>query len=193
MKTSNEINTKEFLTHAVQISATIKEHAAALQLSSQNALSRYEEAIGDLQENQETGQSFLLPDWDPGLRSSKLSDNQKRYLIKKGPHQPTLAKFPQKDSIPVSQQRQFTANWYKEFPHLEYSIGKDAAYCFISSFFGKSRQDPAWTETGISTWNKMKSRGVKKTRTAFQFRKSQSCCKRVCEFLQPCLSCRCFT
>ena len=83
MKTSNEINPKEFLTHAVQISLTIQEHAAALQLSSQNALSRYEEAIGDLQENQETEQSFLLPDWDPGLRSSKLSDNQKRYLIKK--------------------------------------------------------------------------------------------------------------
>ena len=36
-----------------------------------------------MQENQETEQSFLLPDWDPGLRSSKLSDNQKRYLIKK--------------------------------------------------------------------------------------------------------------
>ena len=93
MKTSTEINSKEFLTHAVEISATMKEHAAVLQLSSQNALSRYEEAIGDMQE---TEQSFLLPDWDPGLRSSKMSDNQKRYLIKKGPHQPTLAKFPQK-------------------------------------------------------------------------------------------------
>ena len=93
VKTSNEINPKEFITHAVKISASIKEHAAALQLSSQNALSRYEEAIGDLQENQETEQSFLLPDWDPGLRSSKLSDNQKRYLIKKDPHQPTLANF----------------------------------------------------------------------------------------------------
>ena len=65
-----------------------------------------------MQENQETEQSFLLPDWDPGLRSSKLSDNQKRYLTKKGPHQPTLATFSQKDSIPVSKQRQFTTSWY---------------------------------------------------------------------------------
>ena len=146
MKTSNEINPKEFLTHAVQISASIKEHAAALQLSSQNALSRYEEVIGDLQENHETEQSFLLLDWHSGLRSSKLSDNQKRYLIKKGPHQPTLAKFSQKDSILVSQPRQFTANWYKEFPHLEYSIYKDDAYCFFCSLFGKSGQDPAWAE-----------------------------------------------
>ena len=48
---SNEINPKKFLTKAVEISTTIKEHAAALQLSSQNALSQYEEAIGDLQEN----------------------------------------------------------------------------------------------------------------------------------------------
>ena len=170
MKTSNEINPKKFLTHAVEISTTIKEHAAALQLSSQIALSQYEEAIGDLQENQKTEQSFLLPDWDPGLRSSKLSDNQKRYLIKQGPHQPTLAKFPQKDSIPVSKQRQFTASWYKEFPHLEYSICKDSAYCFICSLFGKSEKDPAWAETGVSTWNKMKSRGVnKKGKLALHF------------------------
>ena len=113
---------------------------------------------------------FFCQIWDPGLRSSKLSDNQKRYLIKKGPHQPSLAKFPQKDSLPVSKQRQFTINWYKEFLHLEYSLCKHAVCCFICSLFGKSGQNPGWAETGVSTWNEMKSRGVnKKGKLALHF------------------------
>ena len=170
VKTSDEINRKEFLIQTVEISEAIKKHATALTQSSQKALLIYEEEMGDLQEDGQTEHSFLLPHWDPGLRSSKLSDNQKKYLIKKGPHQPNLPKFPQKDDIPVSKQRQFTAIWYKEFPHLEYSICKDAVFCFICSLFRASGQDPALVETGVSTWNKMKSRGMgKKGKLAMHF------------------------
>ena len=40
-------------------------------------------------------------------------------------------------------------------------------YLFL---FGKSEKDPAWAETGVSTWNKMKSRGVnKKNKLALHF------------------------
>ena len=40
-------------------------------------------------------------------------------------------------------------------------------YLFL---FGKSGQDPAWAETRVSTWNKMKSRGVnKKGKLALHF------------------------
>ena len=170
VKTLDDINPKKFLTQSIEISEMIKKHAVVLLESSQNALLRYDDDIGELHENRQTEQSSLLPHWDPGLRSSKLSDNQKKYLIKQGPHQPKLSKFPQKDSIPVSKQRQFTAIWYKEFPHLEYSICKDAAFCFTCSLFRTSGQDPAWAETGFSTWDKMKSRGMaKKGKLAMHF------------------------
>ena len=63
-----------------------------------------------------------------------------------------------------------SANWYKEFPYLEYSICKYAAYCFICSLFGKSGQDLVW----VSTWNKMKSRGVNKKGKLAQHFSSES-------------------
>ena len=110
----------------------------------------------------ETQQCTTLPSRDPGQRCHKLSANQKKYLITQGPEQPKLSKFPQKNSIPASKQRQFCANWYDEYPHLEYSVSKDAAFCFISSLFRKEGQDPAWSETGVSAWEKMRSRGTAK-------------------------------
>ena len=84
--------------------------------------------------------------------------------------QPKLSKFPPKQSIPTSKQRQFGASWYNEYPHLEYSIAKDAAFCFICSLFHKEGQDPAWCETGVSAWEKMRSRGAdKKSKLAEHF------------------------
>ena len=94
VKISDEINPKELLTQCIKISEMIWKDAAVLLESSQNALLKYDDKIGgDLDENRPTEQSSVLPYWDPGLRSSKLRDNQKKYLIKQGPHQPKLPKF----------------------------------------------------------------------------------------------------
>ena len=126
---------------------------------SENALQRHEEQAGNVTETQ---QCTSLPSSDPGLRCHNLSANQKKYLIAQGPQQPKLSKFPPKQSIPTSKQRQFSASWYNEYPHLEYSVAKDAAFCFICSLFRKEGQDPAWCETGVSAWEKMRSRGADK-------------------------------
>ena len=83
--------------------------------------------------------------------------SQKKYLIAQGPQQPKLSKF--------------SASWYNEYPHLECNVAKDAAFCFICSLFHKEGQDPAWCETDVSAWEKMRSRGAdKKGKLAVHFR-----------------------
>ena len=103
-----------------------------------------------------------LPNWDPGLRPHILSTSQKRYLILKGPCQPKLVRYPQDSEIPANKQRHFSSRWYEEYPHLEHSVSKDAAFCFVYFLFKERNQDKAWTELGVSSWSKMKGRGTSK-------------------------------
>lgn len=109
----------------------------------------------------ESSSQNLLVDHDPGNRPLQLSDNQKKYLILLGPHQPRLSFFP-KDKEGL----RFKGSWYTEFPHLEYSIVKDAAYCFPCSLFpkgpGREKSNPAWYEDGVQNWRKMKNAGEPK-------------------------------
>ena len=56
------------------------------------------------------------------------------------------------------------AGWYREFPFLEYSVVKDAAFCFVCFLFPShsSASEKAWFTTGEKNWAKMKSSGSKK-------------------------------
>lgn len=56
---------------------------------------------------------------------------QRKYVMSLGPYQPKLATYPKSSDIPNGKQNQFSLLWHKEFPHLEYNIVKDAAFCFI--------------------------------------------------------------
>jgi len=66
---------------------------------------------------------------DPGRRTKIISDNQRQYLIMLGPHQPML------NVNPRTEKYSFKYSWFEEFPHLEYSIIKDAAFCYVCSLF----------------------------------------------------------
>eukprot|EP00794_Sanderia_malayensis_P019803 gene19803-21743_t len=92
-----------------------------------------------------------VPSWDSSLRGGKLR-----------PHQPKLARYPQKDNIAGHKQRQFNAAWYDEYPHLGYSICNDAVFCFVCQLFKDQNNDIPWCEEGVFSWDKMKSRGVSK-------------------------------
>ena len=72
----------------------------------------------------------------PGERPKRLTENQKKYLIRIGPYQPILQRYPTKPSNTNStnesrKQSRFNPSWFKEYPHLEYSLSKDAAFCFV--------------------------------------------------------------
>ncbi|CAB4012637.1 Hypothetical predicted protein [Paramuricea clavata] len=56
--------------------------------------------------------------------------------------------------------------WYNKYPDLEYSIKKDAVFCFVCTLFhdapSKEKADPSWISTGVRKWHKMKSVGKNK-------------------------------
>ncbi len=94
---------------------------------------------------------------DPGTRKAIRSDNERNYLISLGPHQPVLAKFPSDGKS------KFYSGWYREFPFLEYSVAKDAAFCFVCYLFPSTlSSENAWYTTGVRNWAKMKSAGSHK-------------------------------
>ncbi|XP_050516542.1 uncharacterized protein LOC126891410 [Diabrotica virgifera virgifera] len=97
---------------------------------------------------------------DPAMRPSKLSTNQKNYLIRLGPHQPRLAAFPS------DAKNRFNAQWYNEFEFLEYSTINDSAFCFVCCLFpkgiGREKGESSWVEGGVKGWGQMKSAGKNK-------------------------------
>ena len=110
-------------------------------------------------------EASCLPSPDPGQRGEIKTDEERKYLIALGPYQPNLSKFPESKDISKQKQCRFSATWYKLYPHLEYSVVEDRAYCFVCSLFptgpGRELADPAWTK-GMNQWHKMRSRGTAK-------------------------------
>ena len=74
-----------------------------------------------------------VPEHDPGRRGMSLFESQKMYLANIGPYQPRLAAYPLNHEIKTGKQRKFPNSWYDEYPDLEYSLHKDAVYCFVCS------------------------------------------------------------
>ena len=110
-------------------------------------------------------EASCLPSPDPGQRGEIKTDEERKYLIALGPYQPNLSKFRESKDISKQKQCRFSATWYKLYPHLEYSVVEDRAYCFVCSLFptgpGRELADPAWTK-GMNQWHKMRSRGTAK-------------------------------
>ncbi|KAI5677467.1 hypothetical protein M9H77_08417 [Catharanthus roseus] len=93
---------------------------------------------------------------DPGLRKPidsypyEVRDELRRLYVAKGPTQPCDHKFPQTDFGEI--RRSFQKQWFKDFTWLEYSVNKDAAFCFCCYLFGKGQNhkhgDDIFTEVG---------------------------------------------
>ena len=102
---------------------------------------------------------------DPAMRANiRLTEQQKHFLISRGPSQPKLEKFPINTDISKGKQNNFSAQWYTDYPLLEYSVSVDHAFCFACSLFGDASgcAETSWSIKGIRRWDKMKSRGQKK-------------------------------
>ena len=100
---------------------------------------------------------------DPGLRSPISAygvndqDSVRRAYIALGPCRPKMKKddFPQHD---CGGMRRFQPKWFDEFKWLEYSVNRDAAYCFVCYLFKESDHGgDAFVNGGFNNWN-MKAR-----------------------------------
>lgn len=64
-------------------------------------------------------------EYDPGKRTKIVTHNQRQYLIMLGLHQPKLNLYRRTEKY------SFKYSWFEEYPHLEYSTVKDAAFCYV--------------------------------------------------------------
>jgi hypothetical protein len=132
-------------------------------------------------EKASTSAKFVPIDCDPGCRSI-LTDEDKVYVIQQCPFQPKLGRYPRNPDIHPSKQCHFSSAWFNTYPHVEYSVKKDAAFCFVCQLFPSgigTKHDQsckAWAEDGVKAWHKMKSRGKNKPgKLAEHFSSSSHC------------------
>lgn len=82
--------------------------------------------------------------------------------VLEAPKQPRV-KFPSR-SFGTGRQRSFNSDWYKSHPWLEYSVERDAAFCYPCRLFksaGSSQSEDAFTKTGFRNWkHAMGSTGI---------------------------------
>ena len=92
-----------------------------------------------------------IDEYDPLIR-----DDVKRDYILNGPCQPMSHDFPQRSF--GKQKRSFQKKWFKDREWLEYSVSKDAAYCFWCYLFkgdlGPKYGDGVFAKEGCSNWKK---------------------------------------
>lgn len=78
-----------------------------------------------------------------------------RVRIELGPYQPLMTIYPRMQV--GKQKRSFHAHYYKKYNWIEYSIAKDAVFCFSCRFFksnylNASQLDSAFTIKGFRNW-----------------------------------------
>ena len=75
------------------------------------------------------------------------------------PCQPNLAHFPV--TLIGSKQRAFNSDWYKTYSWLEYSIERDAAFCYPCRLFAinEGRSQNAFTKIGFRDWKHATGKG----------------------------------
>ncbi|XP_074326913.1 uncharacterized protein LOC141664857 [Apium graveolens] len=99
---------------------------------------------------------------DPGLRRPiwmyppNVRDDITREYIRLGACQPKLKKDQYPSTEFGNQRRRFQAFWFNSWCWLEYSISKDAAFCFPCFLFEKdSSSQHAFTIDGFKNWKRV--------------------------------------
>jgi hypothetical protein len=92
---------------------------------------------------------------DPGLRSSistfdvNEQDSIRRRYILKGPCHLYAYNYPSRKIY--GKDRRFSFLWFQKYHWIEYSVEKDAAYCFLCYLFGK--ENGKFITEGWNNWN----------------------------------------
>ena len=92
--------------------------------------------------------------------------------IDNGPKQPKLGNFP--PSRFGGQNRSFSASYYTKFPFVEYSVNRNAVFCFYCRLFCSFASEPTFTTEGFNHWKDLGDRLTKhaKSTAHVQYEKS---------------------
>lgn len=82
-----------------------------------------------------------------------------------GPFQPRITHTPApRDALSGRQPRHFKSEWYGRFPWLEYSLVKDAVFCYYCRLHAAHKPgcgEDAFTKVGVSNWKNVLDRCLK--------------------------------
>jgi hypothetical protein len=72
-----------------------------------------------------------------------------------GPTQPVLLSY--KKTTVASKARSFASHWYSRYPTIEYSVSRDAVFCFVCRHFPPKSEnaDHQFVQTGCRNWKKL--------------------------------------
>ena len=110
---------------------------------------------------------------DPGLRKPienfdiAIRDQARREYALRGPCQLNGHLYPK--TTFGNHERSFQESWYKKYPWLEYSISKNAAFCFWCYLFkplNRESVDDVFIRDGFNNWKKALERFNRHMRTA---------------------------
>jgi len=103
---------------------------------------------------------------DPGDRKPiddfhhDIRDEARRAYLQIGPYRPAGHKFPKTKKDGKGQSRGFVGSWFDQFDWLEYSVAKDAAYCFYCYLFKPQQagfhSNDTFTKVGFRNWKNAK-------------------------------------
>ncbi len=168
IKEMDTVNPPTFLLDMVNFLSDVAEKTEKLQKLAQIEVDNFFSEREPLMHQPEERNFDLMVEHDPGKRKI-CSLKEREFIVKLGPHQPILRPFPcekEHASAHTHKQKRFNPKWYEEYNFLEYSICKDAAFCFVCSLFptgvDRSQSESAWTTEGVRKWSSMKSRGQNK-------------------------------
>ena len=134
-------------------------------------LSQNQKSLEELTDQAITTTSSAGPSSTSGSGSSCLSDGDSSHLFVSTmrsilpddisrcrddkPTQPQLRNF--QKSRDGDRNRSFAVHWYKSYPFIEYSIQRDAVYCFCCRMFPSHScfVDTTFTAEGCSRWKKI--------------------------------------
>ena len=80
----------------------------------------------EMSQNNKEDENMAANTRDPGIEP--VSDSNRSFVLEAGPIRPVLTNYP--TNFIGARLYRFQQNWYSEHKWLEYSISKDAAYCF---------------------------------------------------------------
>ncbi len=96
-------------------------------------------------------------------RTQKCSNSVPNDLNRANPHQPVLKSYPR--TVFGGRERCFSAAWYQSRPWLEYSVERDACFCFPCRVFGVAfSENDTFVSTGFRNWKAAleRDRGLQK-------------------------------
>jgi hypothetical protein len=89
-----------------------------------------------------------------------IRDEARRAYLQIGPYRPAGHKFPKTKKDGKGQSRGFVGSWFDQFDWLEYSVAKDAAYCFYCYLFkpqqARFHSNDTFTKVGFRNWKNAK-------------------------------------